>query len=132
MLLLSIIQKFVFMFFEWNTFPFNSFPDVGWSAFDSMLLAKQPPRSILFMKSDVTFYKQKHPSICDTQVLKFQFFYRKCTLPTLALSRSGSWVFGYNTSSQPTDLSAPHSIVYNRILRILLLVNYCIKFIFFH
>ena len=64
MLLLSIIQKSAFIFFEWNTFPFNSFPDVGWSAFDSLLLAKQPPRSILFMKSNVTFYKQKHPGIC--------------------------------------------------------------------
>ena len=26
------------------------------------------------MKSNATFYKQKHLGICDTQVLKFQFF----------------------------------------------------------
>ncbi len=32
-------------------------------------------------------------------------------IPTLALSRSGSWVRGYTTSSQPAELPAPHFIV---------------------
>ena len=32
-------------------------------------------------------------------------------IPTLALSRSGSWVRGYTTSSQPAELPAPLLIV---------------------
>ncbi len=39
------------------------------------------------------------------------------SLPTLALSRSGSWVQDEYTSSQPVQLPAPHSVVGVSLLR---------------